>query len=73
MKQVFINIFLGMLPEVLFFTMFLIYSKKIKEKKNLFILRAIAYYFYLLNCYYQNISAEWKSLNKIKRLPIWRY
>lgn len=44
MKQIFINIFLGMLPEVLFFTMFLIYSKKIKEKRTiLFVLIILNY------------------------------
>lgn len=33
MKQILINVFLGMLPEVLFFTMFIIYAKNIKEKR----------------------------------------
>lgn len=44
MKQLLINIFLGMLPEALFFTMFLICSKKIKEKRIiLFILIVLNY------------------------------
>lgn len=44
MEQILINIFLGMLPETLFFTMFLIYSKKIKEKrKSLFVLIILNY------------------------------
>lgn len=39
-----INIFLGMIPEVLFFTLFLIYTKNIKEKQfKLFLLILVAY------------------------------
>ena len=39
-----ISILLGMLPEVLYFTLFLVYTKNIKEKKvKLFFLIALAY------------------------------
>lgn len=40
-----ISVLLGLLPEVLYFTLFLIYVKNIKEKKiKLFILISIAYF-----------------------------
>lgn len=39
-----IGIFLGLLPEVLYFTLFLIYTKNIKEKRiKLFLLMSFAY------------------------------
>ncbi len=44
MKQIVINIFLGLVPEVLFFTLFIISVKKLKEKKvRLFFMIAIIY------------------------------
>ena len=42
--QYFISIFLGMLPEIIYFTLFLIYTKDLKQNKmKLFILISIAY------------------------------
>lgn len=44
-----ISILLGLLPEVLYFTMFLVYTKNLKEKKiKLFLLISIAYFLCLL-------------------------
>lgn len=44
-----ISIILGLLPEVLYFTLFLIYTKDLKEKKlKLFALISIAYFICLL-------------------------
>ena len=42
--QIFISILLGLIPEVLFFTLFITYTKGIKEKRvKLFLLISIAY------------------------------
>lgn len=44
MVQIIMNIILGLIPETLYFTMFLIYTKDIKERKfTLFILISLAY------------------------------
>ena len=44
MNQIIISIFLGMFPEVLYFTLFFMFVKEIKEKRiQLFILMSIAY------------------------------
>ena len=51
-----ISILLGMLPEVLYFTLFLIYTKNIKEKKvKLFFLIALAYILCIMVSQYQLI------------------
>ena len=34
MKQIFIDIFLGMVPEVLFFTFFIVVAKNLDNRKN---------------------------------------
>lgn len=48
------SLFLGMIPEVLFFTLFLIYTKNIKEKKlKLFLLITIAYFLCIMISNYQ--------------------
>lgn len=45
MIKVLMNIVLGLLPEVLYFTMFLIYAKKIEKKKILlFLFISVAYF-----------------------------
>lgn len=44
MLEMFLSIIIGMIPEVLFFTLFISYSKDLKQKKkSLFILIVIAY------------------------------
>lgn len=44
MMKFILSLFVGMIPEVLYFTLFLIYTKNLKEKKiKLFLLIAIAY------------------------------
>ena len=49
-----VSIVLGLLPEVLYFSLFLIYTKNIKEKKlKLFILLAIGYILLIMICRYQ--------------------
>ena len=49
LEVIIVSILLGMLPEVLFFTMYLIYTKNITEKKvKLFVLISILYIFLIL-------------------------
>lgn len=49
-----ISIFLGLLPEVLYFTLFLVYTKNLKEKRlKLFLLLAIGYIALIMICRYQ--------------------
>lgn len=49
-----VSIVLGLLPEVLYFSLFLIYTKNIKEKKlKLFMLLAIGYILLIMICRYQ--------------------
>ena len=49
-----ISIFLGLLPEVLYFTLFLVYTKGIKTKRlKLFLLLAIGYIALIMICRYQ--------------------
>ena len=44
MGRIIVSIFIGMLPEILYFTLFLIYAKNLKEKKiRLFFLILITY------------------------------
>ena len=51
-----ISILLGLIPEVLYFTMFLIYTKNIKEKKfRLFLFMSIIYFICMLVQQYQII------------------
>ena len=51
-----VSLLLGMLPEVLYLTLFLIYCKDIKEKKlKLFCLLAIGYIALIMICQYQFI------------------
>ena len=51
-----VSIVLGLLPEVLYFSLFLIYTKNIKEKKlKLFMLLAIGYILLIMICRYQFI------------------
>lgn len=51
-----ISILLGLLPEVLYFTMFLVYTKNLKEKKiKLFLLISIAYFICLLLQQYKTL------------------
>lgn len=49
-----ISIFLGLLPEVLYFTLFLVYTKNLKEKRlKLFLLLAIGYIALIMMCRFQ--------------------
>lgn len=49
-----ISIFLGLLPEVLYFTLFLVYTKEIKTKRlKLFLLLAIGYIALIMICRFQ--------------------
>ena len=49
-----ISLLLGMLPEVLYFTLFLIFAKNIKEKRiKLFLLLALGYILLIMICRYQ--------------------
>lgn len=51
-----VSLVLGMLPEVLFFTLFLIYTKDLKEKiLKLFVLLAIGYVLLIMICRYEFI------------------
>ena len=51
-----VSIVLGLLPEILYFSLFLIYTKNIKEKKlKLFMLLAIGYILLIMICRYQFI------------------
>lgn len=51
-----LSIVLGLIPEVLYFTLFLIYTKNLKEKKvKLFLLIAIAYLINISLCEYNVI------------------
>lgn len=49
-----ISVFLGLLPEVLYFTLFLVYTKNLKEKRlKLFLLLSIGYIALIMICRYQ--------------------
>lgn len=51
-----ISIILGLIPEVLYFTLFLVYTKNLKTKRlKLFILLAIGYIVLIMICRYQLI------------------
>ena len=51
-----VSLLLGMLPEVLYFTLFLSFTKKIKTKRlKLFLLLAIGYILLIMICRYQLI------------------
>ena len=44
LSQIILSIFLGLIPEVLYFTLFITYCKNIKEKRiKLFLFIALAY------------------------------
>lgn len=56
MFYILISLLLGMIPDVLYFMLFIIYAKNIKEHKlKLFIMLAIGYILLIMICRYQYI------------------
>ena len=54
MQDVVLSVLLGLVPEVLYFTLFLVYTKKLENKKILlFLLIAVAYFLCILVQYWQ--------------------